>query len=118
MLLVVESLGVLVWWGMLFAFPATRATFLAPGAPDVTLLVFFPADLFLVGSALLAAAALGRGDLTWLRVHAGAATYASVVAIGLPVLSGSGWLGALLMLPVLALPILLLRALHERKAES
>ena len=103
--LVAEGAGVGLWWGILLAWPAARQPFLAPGAPDSTLLALLGADLLLyAGGAWVAAYGLARRRAwawTALCVHAGAALYAALSGLALPLVSGGGWLGALLMAPSL-----------------
>jgi hypothetical protein len=109
--LIVQSTGVLLWWALMLLFPAARTSFLAPGAPDTTLFAFFLADLLLyAGGSFLAAYGLAR-DRRWawpvLCAHAGAAVYATLYGLALPLFSGGGWLGAVLMAPsLLFLPVL------------
>ena len=108
--LVLQGMGTLAWWATLFLLPATREPFLAPGAPDTTLLTFFAPDLLVyVASSLFAAYGLSRGaSWAWpaLCVNAGAGVYAALYALTLPLWSSGGWLGATLMSPALVvLPI-------------
>jgi hypothetical protein len=106
--LVAQGLGGLAWWIVLLAVPAARRPFLAPGAPDVTLMAFGVADLVLyVGGSLGAAYGLGRRrPWSWpiLCVHAGAAAYAALYVLTLAILTGSVEWGAALMAPSLAIP--------------
>jgi hypothetical protein len=103
-----QGAGALVWWGVLLLAPRARRPFLAPGAPDATLLAFAAADwpLFVGGSLAGAYALARRRSWAWpvLCVHAGAACYAALYALALPILSGGGWLGAALMAPSLIGP--------------
>ncbi len=83
---------------------------MAPGAPDASLLAFFVPDLLIyAGGALVVAYGLMRQSAwAWpvLCINAGAAVYAAVYALTLPLVSGGGWLGAVMMLPSLVvLPI-------------
>jgi hypothetical protein len=108
LLLVVESVGVLAWWTTIAASSAVLHSFTAPDAPASTLVAFLPADLVFTLTGLLAARALRRGSPTvgpdpWLVAHAGMAVYAGLYAWALPIIAGGPWLGAFLMLPVLAL---------------
>ncbi len=108
--LVVEGAAVIAWWSWLLIVPSVRSPFMAPGAPDSTLLAFFPADiLFYAGSGLLAAYGLARKEKwAWplLCFHTGAACYAALYALSLLLFSGGGALGAVMMLPALVvLPI-------------
>ena len=112
--LVLEGTGGTIWWVGMLAVPGWRTPFLAPGAPDSTLLALGPADLvFFLGGSFLSAWGLARQRFwSWpaLCVHAGAACYAALTALALPLLSGGGWLGALLMAPAfLVLPVLVWR---------
>ena len=101
--LTLQGVGTFVWWALLFLIPVARAPFIAPGAPDSTLLAFLVPDLLIyAGGALVAAyGLLRRNAWAWpaLCVNAGAAVYAALYALTLPLLSGGGWLGALMMLP-------------------
>jgi hypothetical protein len=106
--LVVQGLGGLAWWIVLLTVPTSRRFFLAPGAPEATLLAFVFADLILyAGGSLAAAYGLFR-DRPWgwpiLCVHAGAAAYASLYVLTLAAWSGSVTAGAALMAPSLAVP--------------
>jgi len=106
--LVVQGLGGLAWWIVLLTVPTSRRLFVAPGAPEVTLLAFVFADLILyVGGSLAAAYGLFRCR-AWgwpiLCVHAGAAAYASLYVLTLAVWSGSVTAGAAFMAPSLAVP--------------
>src|SRR5947208_17162701 len=80
--LIVQGAGVLAWWLVLLFFPPARAPFMAPGAPDATLLAFLGADLLLyAGGSFAAAYGLGRRrPWAWpvLCFHAGAAAYAAL----------------------------------------
>ena len=103
--LIVQGGGGLLWWAILLSSAPARGLFLAPGAPDSTLLAFLGADLILyVGGSFVAAYGLARRR-PWaglaLGVHGGAAIYAALYALALSVLSGGAWLGGLLMAPSL-----------------
>lgn len=104
-----QATGAAWWWLALLAWPESRAPFVAAGAPDATLLAFGPADLLLyVGlSAACAVGLLKRREWAWplLCVHTGAAVYAALYCVTLPLLTGGeGWLGAALMSPSLVIP--------------
>ena len=106
--LTIQGVGALLWWTVLWLWPPARSPFLAPGAPDATLMSFLVADLvFYIGGSLVSAYGLKVGyhwGWTILCVHAGAAGYGGLYCMMLPVLSGGGWWGAMLMLPSLVLP--------------
>jgi len=105
--LVVQGAGVLVWWLVLLFFSAARAPFLAPGAPESTLFAFIVGDVVIyAGGSLLAAFGIARRRRwAWsaLCVNAGAAVYAALYALMLPLLSGGAWLGAIFMFPSLVI---------------
>lgn len=117
--LVLQGVGVYLWWAMLLLLPESRGPFLAPGAPDSTLLAFIGADLTVFGGGSLAAAyGLWHGrNWAWgvLCGVAGASVYGGLYAAGLPLLSGGGWLGALLMLPAIVVPPWLAWVFRPRK---
>ena len=106
--LLAEGVLAFAWWVMLLAVPETRRHFVAPGAPDVTLLAFLLPDVVLfAGAALLAAHGLGRqASWAWpvLCAHAGAAAYAALYCVAVTVMSrGGAWLAAVLMAPSLVI---------------
>jgi hypothetical protein len=105
--LLLQGTGTLAWWVLLMLYPPARMPFLAPGAPDSTLMVFIVPDLVIfISSALVAAYGLVKNrDWTWtaLCVQMGAAVYAALYALALPLFSGGAWLGAAMMLPSLIL---------------
>jgi len=108
--LFLQAVAVAAWWMLLISVPASRALFRAPTAPDSTLLAFWLPDSLLYGggSALAAYGLARRRRWAWgvLCVHSGAACYAALYGLALPLLSGGG-VGSLLMAPVLlVLPIL------------
>lgn len=106
--LLVQSASLAVYWLVLWISPPARAPFLAPGAPDSTVLAFAAGDLTVYAGASLAAAyALWRRRRwAWpaLLVHAGAATYAATYALLLAIYEPTRALGALMMLPALLVP--------------
>jgi hypothetical protein len=109
--LVLQAVGLILWWATLLLVPDARQPFLAPNAPDSTLLAFIVADFtFIVAGSLLAAYGLARRrPWAWivLCIHTGAVVYAALYALALPFFSGGGWLGALLMTPsLIVLPVL------------
>ena len=117
--LVVQGIGVLAWWVLLFTVPDSRELFTADGAPDAVLLAFVAGDVALVGlGSLVAAVGIAR-DTPWgwpvLLVHAGAAVFGGLYCVLLPLLAaGSGWLAAAAMIPVLVVPPTLAWVLRPR----
>ena len=120
--LVLQSVGAAAWWVMLLAQPATRQHFLAPRAPDETLIAFLLPDVVLfIGAGFAAAWALGATDRRpwgWpvLCVHAGAAAYAAMYCIALAALTGAAWAGAAMMAPSLVVTPWLAWRLRPRGA--
>jgi len=117
--LVAEAFGAAGWWCLLLVWPASRAPFMAKGAPDSTLMAFAAADAFLfIGTAAASAYGLWAGR-SWgwplLCVHTGAAGYAASYCWTLTWLTGGdGILGALMMFPSLVIPGLLAVRLRPR----
>jgi hypothetical protein len=105
--MLLQGIGTLAWWVLLMLYPPARTPFLAPGAPDSTLLAFIVPDLAMfISSAFVAAYGLAKNrDWAWtaLCVQTGAAVYAALYALALPLFSGSAWLGAAMMFPSLIL---------------
>lgn len=102
--LVVESVAIVAWWAFILAIPSWQRHFLALDAPRSTLLAFLAADLVLVVLGFLVAALLASrraGAWPLLCARAGAAVYASLYAILLPIVGDGGMLGAAMMVPVL-----------------
>lgn len=113
--LLVQGAGVVAWWIVLALAPAARAPFRAATAPDATLLAFAVGDLLMVGvlSVLTGVGVLRRWRWAGpaLLVHASACVYAGLYCLSLPLLGdGSGWAAALGMVPVLAVPPLIVLA--------
>lgn len=108
--LLLQSFGIIGFWLALWRFPEMRsrffpvdsASFLAAMAiVDVTVL---PLSGFVAVALLLHST---RWTIPVLWMHAGAAIYAGVLAIGLWLVDRSLWLGAGLMLPTLTTPFLI-----------
>ena len=110
-LLILQAVGVLVWWAVMLLYPEAREPFKATGAPDTTLFGYLPADLaFYVAGALLAAYGLARRE-AWgwpvLCVVAGACAFSALAAWGIVLAGGGGLIGALFMTPsMVVLPLL------------
>jgi hypothetical protein len=100
--LIFQAAGTSLWWVILLLYPAARAPYLAPGAPDSTLLAFALADLvfYIAGSLVVAWGLATRKSWAWpvLCVHAGGIVYSALYGLGLPLFSGGGW-GSLMMFP-------------------
>ena len=100
--------SVAAFWLLLWLVPAVRAPFLPADVPPRMLASLALADgVFLPITSVAAAWSLLRPSrstrhLLWL--HAGAAVYAGLFAIGLWIVDRSLWLGAGLMIPVLLTP--------------
>src|SRR5688572_28818614 len=93
--LLLQAAGAAVWWIALLAVPAARPLFLPPGAPEAVLWSFVLPDLLLFagGAAASASGIVRRRPWAWsvLCLHAGAALYAALYALSLPLLTGRGW---------------------------
>lgn len=117
--LAVQGGGALGWWLLLLFRPAARGAFLPAGWPAELLLPFLAGDLTLFAAAALAAAygIARRRPWAWslLCLHCGAALYAGLFSVSLPVLFGGPWLAAVLMAPSLIGPPLLLWSLRAER---
>jgi hypothetical protein len=107
--LALQGVGALGWWAALAAWPESRAHFQPAGAPDAALFAFAVADLllFAVGSLAAAVGVARRAAWAWpvLLVHCGAAMYAGLYCLMLPLVAGgAGWVGAVLMVPAAVVP--------------
>lgn len=106
-----QAAALIAFWLVLWRSPASREAFLAPGAPHVTLTAFAWGDLLLyMPTSLLAAWALARRSrflVPVLFLHAGAAMYAALYAIGFALMQQDRWLGAAMMAPALVVPPML-----------
>ncbi|MBY0111277.1 MAG: isoprenylcysteine carboxylmethyltransferase family protein [Phycisphaerales bacterium] len=104
-----QGLSVVAFWLLLACVPSLRAAFVPAEVPSRLAFALGIADgVFFPASSLAAAAALHRSSrwaLPLLWLHAGAAIYAALFAIGLWVVEPRLWLGAGLMLPVLVTPL-------------
>ena len=99
--LILQALGAAAWWIGIFASPPFREWFLAPGAPDQTLIAFLAADAVLFIGASLASAALlfrrHRAATPVLWLTAGAISYGALYTLGLSFLTGAAWPGSIPM---------------------
>ena len=109
-----------LWWLLLAVLPGGRHWFLTPGASEATLWAYLVPDVIgYIGGSFLAAYGLARRrPWGWpiLCAHAGAAGYAALYGVTLPLLSGGGW-GSLLMLPSLLVPPYLVWRLRPGNGE-
>lgn len=100
--------GVAAFWLLLWMVPLLRAPFLPAEIPQRWLASLALADgvLFPITSAAAAWSLLrpSRWTMPLLWLHAGAAVYAGLFAIGLWLVDRTLWLGAGLMIPVLLTP--------------
>jgi hypothetical protein len=121
--LALQGVGALSWWAALILWPEVRVHFLPEEAPDSALFAFAVADLllFAVGSLTAAVGVARRAAWAWpvLLVHCGAAMYAGLYCLTLPLVAdGSGWLGAVLMAPAVVVPPWLAWRLRPRGGPS
>ncbi|MGL6096377.1 MAG: hypothetical protein ACRC7O_11350 [Fimbriiglobus sp.] len=121
--LTAQGIAALAWWAVLAAWPPARAYFKPAGAPDSTLFAFAVADIVLFAVGSLAAAVGLRRNAPWawpvLVAHAGAAAYAGLYCVTLPVVAGgSGWLAAVGMAPAVVVPPVLAWRLRPRREHA
>lgn len=111
--LVVEIVAVLAFWAWLAFDPEAWRWFVIPGAPRSAFGVFAPADLLLiVGLAAWCAWTLPRrapASVVASAAHAGAVAYATIVACSLSIAHPQLWPAAVMMLPMCALALWILR---------
>ncbi len=118
-LLIIQSIGAGIWWGILWRVPEMRRLFLAPEAPISTLFSFsLPDAILILMGGLVSAWGIAQRK-TWagvaLSLHTGAIVYAGLYALALPLFSGGAWLGCVLMLPsMICLPLLLWKLYTEK----
>lgn len=108
--LVLQSLGIVLFWIALWRFDELRPRFFPTDSAAFLLGVGFVDATILPVSGLAAAALLvwpHRLVIPLLWLHAGAAIYAGVFAVGLWLADRTLWLGAGLMLPTLTAPSLI-----------
>jgi len=118
-----EVVSVGLFWAALSALPGLRAAFVPRGIPDTAVFtLLLPDAVFLPATGVLAAWAIARPTrwtLAVLWLHAGAALYAGLFAVGIMLVDRSRWVGAGLMLPMLAVPAALaLRAMHTATPDA
>jgi hypothetical protein len=110
--LLVQSLGAMLWWVILWVEPKARPFFRPADAPDAALLAFFLPDAVLfIGAALWAAKNLMRKPKNArlpLALHSGAAVFAALYCVAQWMLTGEAVWSALLMAPCLVVQPLLL----------
>ncbi len=121
--LIAQGLGASLWWGLLLSVPGSRQAFVPPGWPTATLFPFLLPDFAVfIASAWVSAYGFARGRWWgWpaLCVHCGAALYAGLFSVSLPLLFGSPWLAAVLMAPsVLVPPYLVWRLRPTERARN
>lgn len=109
--LLMQGLGILMFWFLLWQAPPVRTWFVMSGSSPATFLSLALADgLFLPATSLTAGWALWRRrpwHIPALWLHAGAAAYAGLAAVGMWIFDDRLWLGAGLMIPVLITPLVI-----------
>lgn len=118
--LTLQSVGATLWWILLLLAPQSRSLFLVPNAPESTLMGFLLPDLLLfIGGGLLSAWGLAKCTPwrhTALALHTGAATYAGLHTLALPLCGGHNYWGIVMMSPsLLFLPFLLWKMREEKE---
>lgn len=110
----IQAAGILGWWTLLFLRPEYRAHFQIDPGSEASLLAFLPPDLLLAAGSLAASLLCFRRSrlltpMLWLV--AGGVTYATLYCLAGSLLTGSGWLGFLLMAPAMLLSTVFAAAL-------
>lgn len=100
----VQGAGVIAWWCLLFFVPRSRAYF-QMGDTEINLLAFWLPDLFFLGLGSITVAYFCKtnhkfsGITLWFVT--GLVTYASLYSLSFALLSDTGWLGVVFMLPAM-----------------
>lgn len=101
----VQGFGVVIWWCVLFAVPASRKYFILERSSEFSLLAFWLADLAFLGFGSLTAAWLCFRNHEHSRIAswfvAGAISYAAIYCLAFAMITDHGWLGVTLMLPAM-----------------
>ncbi len=99
-----QGTGVIAWWCVLFFFPSSRA-FFQMGESEHILLAFWLPDLFFLGIGSIAAAYLLKIDhklaIVTVWFVTGLITYAALYTFSFALLTDTGWLGVIFMLPAM-----------------
>lgn len=108
----------IAWWVLMALRPSIRDLFVPSEFGPAFVRSLWPADLAMVGVLSLLVAVGWHGERSWLGratwLLAGAVAYASMLAMASWIETGQARLGALLMLPALALTIVFARLGSER----
>jgi protein-S-isoprenylcysteine O-methyltransferase Ste14 len=120
--LLAQSLAIVIFWVTLWQVPPIRRHFVLENAPDASFLSLWLADAILLPvTGTLAAWGLVR-ERAWTRavlwLHAGAALYAGLYALGLWIADRRLWLGGGLMVPVLVTPLSIALAAAGRSSTA
>ena len=101
----IQGIAVFAWWGMLFLRPETRRFFVLEAQSELSLLAFFPADIFFLAFGSVVVAALCATDHEYKKIGAwfvtGGMSYSAVTCFSYTTLTDHGWLGVALMLPAM-----------------
>lgn len=100
----VQGIGIILWWGMLFFFPTSRAWF-QMGESENVLLSFWLPDLIFLALGSIAAAYLCwiKHKFTSIAIWfvVGLMTYASIYTLSFSLMTNTGWLGVVFMIPAM-----------------
>jgi len=99
--LLVQGMGCLVWWILLFQAPDSRSWFLSKQLPEPVLISFWLPDLLILITGSLLAAYGYRKHRSWfspvLYFLTGGISYVSFYCLALSFSTKGGWLGTLIM---------------------
>jgi len=116
--LLVQGMGGIFWWSLLFQMPECRTWFLSEQLPERVLISFWLPDflIFITGSLL---AAYGcRNHRSWflplLYFLTGSISYVSLYALALSFSTQGGWLGTGIMLLCTTIMLVICYAVHSR----
>ncbi len=100
----VQGAGVLLWWCLLFFAPSTRVFFEMGGSENILLGFWLPDILFLaIGSVIAGFLCVQNVRFTSIVVWfvTGAISYAAAYCLSFALLTDTGWLGVVFMIPAM-----------------
>lgn len=102
---VIQGLGVIAWWLVLYFVPSTRQYFVLERSSERSLMAFWLADLSFLGICSLVTAWLCYRDHEYSRIASwfvtGTVSYATAYCFAFALMTDVGWLGVTLMFPAM-----------------
>ena len=102
---IVQGVGVIVWWAVLYLVPSSRTSFQLEANTQTSLLAFWLADISFLGFGSIAAGWLCFRDSQYAQFVSwfvtGAISYVTVYCFAFALMTDRGWLGVTLMFPAM-----------------